>query len=168
MSRPFRLGLFIVGALLVLGAASFLIGSKQLRFRPTYRITALFPNVAGLEEGADVRVGGTHQGTVRQIDLPKQRDGQVVVVMDLEPRTRSVVNEGSVAVVKSEGLLGDKYVEISFGAENAPGIKNGDTIRSEPPIDFSDLIKKTNRILASADDAMHNVQNTSNNLEAVT
>ena len=47
MGRAFRLGLFIVGTLLILGAGVFLIGSKQLRFRRTYQLKALFPNVAG-------------------------------------------------------------------------------------------------------------------------
>jgi len=88
MSRVFRLGLFIVAALLILGAGVFLIGSKQLRFRRTYQLKALFPNVGGLQEGAGVRVGGTHQGTVKRIDLPDRRDGQIVVVMNMEPRTQ--------------------------------------------------------------------------------
>jgi len=168
MSRTFRLGLFIVGTLLVLGAGVFLIGSKQLRFRPTYPIMALFPNVAGLQNGAEVRVGGIHQGTVRRIDLPKQPDGQVVVVMDLERQTRNIVNKSSVASVKDEGLLGDKYVEISFGEKNAPAVKDGDTIGSEPPIDIADLIQKADKILATADDAIENVQGTARNLQAVT
>ena len=50
-----------------MGPGVFLIGSKQLRFRPTYKIIARFPNVAGLQEGADVRVGGIHQGTLNRI-----------------------------------------------------------------------------------------------------
>src|SRR5215831_2891317 len=97
MARTVRLGMFIVASLLVLGAGVFLIGSKQLRFRATYRVMARFPNVVGLQAGADVRVGGTHQGTVRGVDLPHQTDGQVSVVMDLEQGTRDIVNKGSVA-----------------------------------------------------------------------
>jgi len=168
MGRTVRLGMFIVATLLVLGAGVFLIGSKQLRFRPTYRVVAFFPNVAGLQAGADVRVGGTHQGTVKRIDLPKQPEGQVVVVMDLEEQTRGIVNKGSVASVQSEGLLGDKYVEVSFGEKNAPAVKDGDTIRSELPIDIADLVKKANQILGITDDAMQNVQSTTRNLQAVT
>jgi ABC-type transporter Mla subunit MlaD len=38
------------------------------------------------------------------------------------------------AAIKSEGLLGDKYIEISFGSENGESLKNGDTIESEPPL----------------------------------
>ena len=168
MGRAFRLGLFIVGTLLILGAGVFLIGSKQLRFHRTYQLKALFPNVAGLQEGANVRVGGIQQGAVRRIDLPNRRDGQVVVVMDLEPRTRNIINKGSVALVHAEGLVGDKYVEISFGDKDAPAVKDGDTIKSEPPIDIADLIKRADGILSTTDDAMQSVQSTTRNLEAVT
>ena len=164
MARTVRLGMFIVATLLVLGAGVFLIGSKQLRFRATYRVMAQFPTVAGLQQGADVRVGGTHQGTVKSIDLPHQNDGQVSVVMDLEQGTRDVVNKGSVASIQSEGLLGDKYVEISFGEKGAPPLKGGDTLWSATPIDIADLIKKANNILGTADDAMQNVHSTALNL----
>ena len=164
MARTVRLGMFIVATLLVLGAGVFLIGSKQLRFRATYRVMAQFPTVAGLQPGADVRVGGTHQGTVKSIDLPHQNDGQVSVVMDLEQGTRDVVNKGSVASIQSEGLLGDKYVEISFGEKGAPPLKGGDTLWSATPIDIADLIKKANNILGTADDAMQNVHSTALNL----
>ena len=48
MSSPFRLGIFIVTALLMLAAAVFLIGNKQFLFRRTYRLNANFENAAGL------------------------------------------------------------------------------------------------------------------------
>lgn len=168
MGRTIRLGMFIVGALLVLCAGVFLIGSKQLRFSPTYRITAFFPTAAGLQEGADVRVGGIHEGTVKSIHLPKQSDGQVGVVMDLERATRDVINKGSVASVQAEGLMGDKYVEVSFGEKDAPPVKDGDTIRGQPPIDIADLVKRVDGILNTTSDAVENVRNTTSNLEAVT
>ena len=70
MSRAFRLGLFIIAALLIFGGAIFLIGDQQYMFRSTYRLNADFANVAGLNNGAEVRVGGIHEGAVRQIQLP--------------------------------------------------------------------------------------------------
>ena len=58
MSRELRLGLFIVATMLMLTAGVFLIGSKELLFRRTYRVRAGFPNVGGLIDGAVVSVGG--------------------------------------------------------------------------------------------------------------
>src|SRR6202011_994352 len=167
MTRAFRLGLFIVATLLILAVGVFLIGNNQLRFQPTYRVKAEFQNVEGLSEGSDVRVGGIHKGTVKQIDLPRQPDGKVTVVMDLENGTRDIVKKDSTAAIKSEGLLGDKYLEVSFGSKAAQRLKDGDTIGSERPLDISDLIKKTDQILDTAQGAVRNVEGAADNLKSI-
>jgi outer membrane protein OmpA-like peptidoglycan-associated protein len=138
MSRAFRLGLFIVTTLLILAAGVFLIGERRFLFRHTYRLEAEFQNVAGLDNGADVRVGGIHLGTVKYISLPSGPNGKLTVVMDMADSTKNIVRQDSVASIKTEGLLGDKYVEVSFGSEKAGAIESGDTIRGETPVDFSD------------------------------
>src|SRR5262245_22294259 len=123
MSREVRLGLFITLTLAMLFGAVFFIGDKKTLFTSTYGVRAQFENVAGLNEGADVRVGGIHKGTVKKIELPKQPDGKVTVLMELQSATRDVVRKDSKASIKSEGLLGDKYVEIAFGLPNAERLK---------------------------------------------
>ena len=150
MSKELRLGAFIVVTLSLLAVGVFLIGNRQSLFRPTYRVKADFPNVAGLNVGADVRVGGIREGTVKSVNLPAHPGQAVTVVVDLERRTREILKKDSVAAIRSEGLLGDKYVEITFGSEEAVALKDGDAISSQPPFDISDLIDKTNHILDSA------------------
>jgi phospholipid/cholesterol/gamma-HCH transport system substrate-binding protein len=164
MSKEFRLGVFIVATLLILAAGVFIIGDKDLLFRSTYHVKTEFQNVVGLDKGADVRVGGIHKGTVKRIDLPRQPDGKVTVVMDLDSTTRNIVKKDSLASIKSEGLLGDKYIEVSFGSDNAEKLKNWDTIGSEPPLEFSNLMKKTDQILDSAKDTMQNVDGISSKI----
>jgi len=167
MSGAFRLGLFILTTLLIFAAGIFWIGSKQFLFHSTYRLAADFPNVAGLNEGAQVRVGGIHAGTVKQIDLPRKPDEKVRVGMDLKAATRNVIKKDSMAAIRSEGLVGDKYVEISFGSDQSEKVKNGDSIQTEPRLEISDLIKKTNVILDSAQDAMESVNSTAGNLKSI-
>ena len=161
MSRAFRLGLFIVGSLVIFAIAVFLIGGQESRFRPTYRLKAQFQNVSGLIDGAEVRVGGIHKGTVRSIQLPHRPDQKLTVVMDLESSTRDVIKKDSVASIKSEGLLGDKYLEISFGSPDVDRVRDGDMIETAPPLDISELITKTNQILDSAKDTIQNVDSIS-------
>jgi len=72
MSTAFRLGAFIVGTMLILAAGVFLIGSKEFLFSSTYTVRADFKNVGGLADGAQVRVGGIPEGTVKHIVLPKR------------------------------------------------------------------------------------------------
>src|SRR5437867_3343623 len=158
MSRTFRLGLFIVSTLTILAIGVFLIGDRQLLFSSTYRVTTTFKNVAGLGNGAEVRVGGVHEGTVKQIQLPTRADGGMVVIMDLKRATDHVIRTDSIASIQTEGLLGNKYVEISFGSASAPKIENGGSIGSVPPLDISDLMKKTDEILVTTRHTMGDVQ----------
>ena len=128
--------------LAILAACVFLVGRQESEFGSNYLVRSDFANVAGLSEGADVRVGGIRKGTVRSIRLPKTPDGKVVVTMDLAKETQAIVKQDSVASIQSEGLLGDKYVEISFGSVEAARLKGGETIESEPPLDISDLFQQ--------------------------
>ena len=167
MSRAFRLGAFIVGTLLIFAMGVFLVGNREFLFKSTYHLKANFDNVKGLNKGAEVRVGGIHEGTVKRIDLPPRPDEEVTVVMDLDTGTRDIVKKDSVASIRSEGLVGDKYVEISFGSKDAERVKDWDTIGSLPPQDISDLIKKTDVLLDTANGAMQNVQGATSNLKSI-
>lgn len=157
MSQATRLGAFLVLTFAILILAVFLIGRDQARFESTYRVRAQFQNVSGLDEGADVRVGGLRKGTVRRIELPKQPDGKVTVLMDLQKETRNVLKQDSVAEIKSEGLLGNKYVELSFGSPDGGALKGGELVGSERPLDVSDLMVKADQILDSTKDAVDGV-----------
>lgn len=165
MSRTVRLGAFILGALLIFGAAIFMIGQKEFLFSATYRLYAPFDNVAGLVNGAEVRVGGVHVGTVDHIDMPGKNQTKVTVVMDLEKSTRNVVKKDSIASILTEGLLGSKYVSISYGSKNAEPVHDGDIIRSEPPVDFSDIIAKSSEILDSTKTTMQNLESISRKVD---
>jgi phospholipid/cholesterol/gamma-HCH transport system substrate-binding protein len=167
MSQNLRLGIFIIITLAVLATGVFLIGSRESMFRSSYKVRADFDNVAGLNEGADVRVGGLRKGSVKKIQLPKLPDGKVVVLMDLERETQSIVKLDSVAEIKSEGMLGDKYVEISFGSMDAAKLRGGETIGSQPPLDISDLFAKTNQILDTTQGALNNVQNATSSISEI-
>ena len=95
MSRPARLGAFIVATLAILAAGVFIVGSKQYLFTSTYQVKAQFANVAGLDSGADVRVGGVHSGTVRSIELPHKTGDKVTVIMDLSKSTHEIIKQDS-------------------------------------------------------------------------
>jgi hypothetical protein len=138
MSTAFRVGVLLVMALLFLCIGVFLIGNKEVLFSRTYRLKADFQNVAGLNNGAEVRIGGIHQGTVKEIDLPSQPEAKVTVVMNLKSGTRNIIKKDSRASIKTEGLLGDKYVEISFGSPKAEPIGDDATIASETQKDVAE------------------------------
>jgi phospholipid/cholesterol/gamma-HCH transport system substrate-binding protein len=167
MSQNARLGAFILITLTILGAVVFLVGNKESMFQSSYLVNADFQNVAGLEEGANVRVGGIRKGSVKKISLPKSPDGNLVVTMDLAKETQSIIKKDSIASIKSEGLLGDKYVEISFGSMDADRLKGGETIETQPPLDISDLVDKTNKILDTTQDSLENIEGATENFNSI-
>ena len=75
MSRMARLGAFIFAALFIFALTVFLIGEKQLLFSRTYHLKTTFDNVAGLDEGAPVRVGGV-RGDWANESFPPCRSAQ--------------------------------------------------------------------------------------------
>jgi outer membrane protein OmpA-like peptidoglycan-associated protein len=95
---------------------------------------------------------------VGDIALPKRPGDKIIVSVDLNSATQNIVKKDSTAAIKSDGLLGSKYVEVSFGSNDAEKLKDGDTIASEPPLDISDLIKTSSEVLVAAKNTMQNTE----------
>jgi phospholipid/cholesterol/gamma-HCH transport system substrate-binding protein len=167
MSRLARLGAFIVATLAVLAAGVFIIGSQENLFRSTYQLKAQFDNVAGLAVGADVQVGGVHSGNVHSIKLPHKPGDKVIVVMDLDRSTKEIIKRDSVASIETEGVLGDQFVDISFGSAGQAEVADGETIQSVAPLLLGALLAKTNAILDSSQQAIVNTTAATAHLNSV-
>jgi phospholipid/cholesterol/gamma-HCH transport system substrate-binding protein len=167
MSRLARLGAFIVATMAVLAVGVFIIGSHEYLFSSTYQLRARFDNVAGLADGADVQVGGVHSGTVLRIELPHRPGEQVTVVMELDKSTREIIKHDSMASIETEGVLGNQFMAISFGSAGQPEVKDGELIDSVPPLEISDLFKKTSGILDSSQAAIQNATAATAHLNSV-
>ncbi len=167
MSRAARLGAFIVATLAILVLGVFIIGGKQYLFSSTYQLKAQFDNVVGLDAGGDVRVGGVHSGTVRNILLPHKPGEKVTVIMDLGRSTHEIIKRDSVATIETEGLLGNQFLAISFGSAGSGDVRDGDIISSQPPLEMADLFQKTSDILDSSQQAIQNATRATANLDSI-
>src|SRR5580693_5026833 len=167
MSRAARLGAFIVATLAILVLGVFIIGGKQYLFSSTYQLKAQFDNVVGLDAGGDVRVGGVHSGTVRNILLPHKPGEKVTIIMDLGRSTHEIIKQDSVATIETEGLLGNQFLAISFGSAGSGDVRDGDIIASEAPLQMSDLFQKTSDILDSSQQAIKNATRATENLDSI-
>lgn len=117
---------------LQLGEVTWLTGSK------TYMINAEFNNISGVKVGADVQIAGVTVGKVRQLEL--NRENQAVVGMQVDREV--VIPADSVASVKSQGIIGDKYIQITLGGDESL-YKPGETIvDTESAVDLESLISK--------------------------
>jgi len=167
MSRAARLGAFIVVTLAILVAGVFIIGSKQYLFSSTYQVKAQFSNVAGLDAGADVRVGGVHSGTVHSIELPHKTGDKVTVTMDLSKSTHEIIKQDSMATIETEGMLGNQFMAISFGSAGSPNVRDGDMLASQQPLEMADLLRKASDILDSSQQAIQNATLATASLDSI-
>ncbi len=132
-------GLFMIagfGALvylaLNLGEVSILSSSR------TYLLDAEFDNVSGIKKGAAVQVAGVVVGNVDGIRLGP--DHYAILTMRLEKELN--VPRDSIASVKSQGIIGDKFIQISLGGDEE-FYASGDVLTdTESAIDIESLISK--------------------------
>lgn len=132
-------GIFLIAGFLALGWLALQLGEVSwLTGAKTYAINAEFNNISGVKAGADVQIAGVTVGKVRQLKLSRER--QAVVGMQIDREVEIPVD--SIASVKSQGIIGDKYIQITLGGEQAL-YKAGDTIvDTESAVDLESLISK--------------------------
>lgn len=132
-------GSFLVIGFLALGWLALQLGEVPwLTESKSYILNAEFNNISGVKVGADVQIAGVTIGKVRYLKL--NEDSLAVVGMQLD---RSVtVPVDSVASVKSQGIIGDKIIQITLGGD-AELYKPEETIvDTESALDLESLISK--------------------------
>ncbi|HEX9943810.1 MAG TPA: MlaD family protein [Thermoanaerobaculia bacterium] len=172
-TRAFRVGLVILVAVTVLAAGIFLIGDKNNLFSRKNLYYVDFNSVSGLKPGSPVQLNGVDVGTIKQVDLPEDpQKRQIRVWLQVESRYASRIRgpvgatgavegqPGSVARIKTLGLLGDKFIEIISGSPRYPVIPSGGPIPAAQPTNVDALI-------ASGEDVMDNVVEISHSLNTV-
>lgn len=140
--RNIRLGAFIIIGTALLVTALYLIGNKQNLFGSTVRISAQFHNVNGLMRGNNVRFGGIDVGTVESVEIIS--DTSVNVVMVIEKDIQQFIKKNAIASVGTDGLMGNKLVNINSSLEDSPLINEGDVLRSLKPIEMDEMVRTLN------------------------
>jgi len=105
-------------------------------------VHADFTEVGGLKQGATVRLAGGQIGRVKDVNLPAEPGGKVRVDLSIAKQFANRVRKNSVARIETQGLLGDRIVEITVGTADAPPTKNGDVIVARDPTDFTKIVSQ--------------------------
>jgi phospholipid/cholesterol/gamma-HCH transport system substrate-binding protein len=137
-----RLGIFITIGTVALIAALYLIGSNRNIFSNTIKISSQFYNVNGLITGNNVRYAGIDIGTVENIII--ENDSSVTVYMIIEKSNSTYIKKNSIASVGTDGLMGNKLININPGSGSAPTIEEGDVLNSLRPIENDEMIRTLN------------------------
>lgn len=112
-----RAGLFILVTLLVAAGAVLLMGQKTKLFVPTTTINITIKDVVGLKEGAPVWLAGVDVGVVKQIRFENpEHSNEVLITADVDSKAHKKIGPDSLITIKTRGLMGEKYVDISPSA----------------------------------------------------
>ncbi|MGH7421894.1 MAG: MlaD family protein, partial [Candidatus Rokuibacteriota bacterium] len=141
LALQIRVGVFILSGLLVFLAIIYLLGAQARYFERKYDLVAEFTDVGGLLEGATVRLAGVQIGRVSAVELPEQPGGKVRVTLTISRRFSERVRGDSEAKISTQGLLGDKTVEITIGTTAAAALKPGDTLATQETVEMQHMFK---------------------------
>ncbi len=131
-----------VGFFVLLGFAAFCWLAFQLGEVPffgggrSYTLEAMFDNVSGVKKGAPVQVAGVVVGKVAAVGLGEGRRAKLELRLDRDVK----IPADSVAAIKSQGIIGDKYVQLSPG-ESTTALNDGESIAlTESAVDIEQLL----------------------------
>jgi phospholipid/cholesterol/gamma-HCH transport system substrate-binding protein len=147
--RKLRVGVFVLIGLAAFLGMIYALGARARLFEPRFTVSAEFTEVGGLVEGATVRLAGVQIGRVSAVRLPAEPGGKVRVDMTIARQFGDRVRKDSVARIETQGLLGDRIVEISVGTAAAPAVRPNDLIASTDPFDIGRMMSESAQVVKS-------------------
>ena len=130
-------GLFIIAGIICLGYLSIKLGKMEIVGERGYEIYGVFSNVGGLKNGSSIEIAGVKVGRVKSITLYNY---QARVVLNLPENVK--LQEDAIVSIKTKGLIGEQYIEITPGGSEKI-IKPGGQIReTQSAVDLEELISK--------------------------
>ncbi len=166
-----RVGLFVLVGLSVLAAGIFYVTGAGT-IGPKYRLITYLPEVSGLANGAPVRLDGVEVGNVESIRLAprvagkiRERNRNIEVVMRVGKHYENDILTDSAASLVTEGLLGNRYVNISLGITGVP-LKDGQEVPGTEEKAMKEVVERSADMLGNLQALSENVQELINGVKA--
>ncbi len=159
-----RTGFFVSMALVIIGISIFMLGSENNVFSNNFDIYARVRNAQNLKNGAAVQLKGIKVGTVTDITFTNV--DEIRITLTIAETYRQWIRQDSHVAFKTQGVLGDRFLEILGGTQDAEPIKEESHIRVDESSFFDkiasrgeDILAVSERILVKIDQLMGNVEN---------
>ncbi len=144
-----KLGVFVLLGLVGLVALLYFIGANQNLFGKRFPLQVTFKNVSGLRVGNNIRFVGIDIGTVKKIVI--LNDTAVNVHMNIDEKIAPFIKQNDVANIGTDGLMGNKVVNIEPGPPGSPRVEKNGTLKPREVLDMDALMRTldvTNRNVA--------------------
>lgn len=155
-----KAGIFVFFGLLLSMATILLMGGADSLFQKNFHLNVLMPDANGIAKGTVVRSGGLKIGRVDSITFSENYE-TVKVTMLLQEDYRKRLHMDSLVRVQTQGVLGDKFFDITPGSSEKPTLSDGATIEVEASKDLSSM-------LAEGEGAMQLLKENLVNLRSIT
>lgn len=135
-----KLGFFVVLAVIAAFVIVEMLGGPE-HFMRGYHLSARFNNVQDLKEGDRVKMAGVEVGRVEKISLEGNK-----AKVTMKMKRNAGVKTDSIASIKFTGLMGQDFVSLDFGSDNAPLAKDGSELESKEQPDLSVVMEKLDSV----------------------
>jgi phospholipid/cholesterol/gamma-HCH transport system substrate-binding protein len=158
-----RVAALMIVAGLLLAYGIYRVGKVFEVFASRYDLTVLVPSALGLREGAPVTLAGQRIGQVREIDfIPVERKlggDNLRVVLAIADDVQEQIRQDSRAFLRTQGLLGDKFVDIEPGTPGARILQPGDTLAAGQSVDIDEFMTTAANALEQATSMVADLRN---------
>ena len=138
-NNEIKTGIVVVAAILVFMYISVKMGGAKVV--NGYNLNVMFDYVSGLEDKAPVKLAGVNVGEVEKV-AHIYTDDQTRVMATLALAGDAKVRQDSKLLIRTTGLIGEKYVEITGGSKGSPVVSKGSTLEGTNPFEMDELIAK--------------------------
>lgn len=135
----FAVGLFILVGILAILYLAIQIGSSRILGSDSMVVEARFSNIGGLNEGSNIMIAGVKVGVVGNIRLDTE---SLVAMVELKLKNDLVIYDDAIASIKTNGLIGDKYVALDPGGGGLELEEGEPIVDTESALDIESLISR--------------------------
>ncbi len=158
--KPFRgaVAAFLILGTILFAVGLFLVGDQHKAFSHHLDFYTDLANVDGLNPGTHVRVNGFDAGQLTKVEIPQRPTGKFRLKLHIDGKLKTLIRTDSVVTVETDGLVGDKFVLIHSGSDNAQSVNDGGTIPGKEPVELSAILQKVNGTIDQANNTIVDVR----------
>jgi phospholipid/cholesterol/gamma-HCH transport system substrate-binding protein len=156
MNRFITGGVFVIAGIALFTTGLFMIGNRHEAFARRVELYTEFADVSGIVPGAGVQVAGMNAGEVLAMDIPNAPSAKFRVKVRINEKFSGLVRTDSVVTVGTEGVVGNRFLQISAGSSSAPAVVTGATLKGIEPTDLSALLELAKGTIVNVDSTVRN------------
>ena len=156
-NRHIITGAFVLAGVALFALVIFLVGNQRRTFAKHVEFYTEFTNINGIMKGSKVRVAGFDAGEVTDIKLPDSPAAHFRLTLSVVERVHGLIRPDSLVSVASEGIVGDKLLQIHPGSANLPQAAPYSILRSKEALEMSELLERSAGLLDEVSGTMKDV-----------